>query len=56
MAVATDVPEQKSVVSKERTKVRFQTFSMPQTRPSEDKTVMKGHKSDGMLRLAEIIH
>ena len=54
------MPEQKSVVSKERTKVRFQTFNgmlkLLQTRPSEDKTVMEGHKSDGMLRLAEIIH
>ena len=42
--------------SKERTKVICQTFIMPQAKPSEDKTVMEGHKSDGMVRLAEIIH
>ena len=42
--------------SKESTKVIYQTFNMPQAKLSEDKTVMEGHKSDGMLRLAEIIH
>ena len=42
--------------SKERTKVIYQTFSMLQAKLSEDKTVMEGHKSDGMVRLAKIIH
>ena len=61
VAVATDgwiVKSKESTKVICRTFIREQNFCMIMLRAklSEDKTVMEGHKSDGMLRLAEIIH